>query len=649
MNASSPPFSFASGKVPVASPVQWTCALLAVLAPTLLAYHTPPSMTFFNQVMAVIGWGLWLAFMPTALAAHDEACPHVTPAWAERGMLALCAVFAIYGVASLGAAGLWAQLPIGLALMHAGLCAAAGLVFIAAWQQRERSTWDQVVDLFLWGLTLAGAAGMLIGLLQAFHPQWTDGFWLAESNMAGRAVGNLRQPNHLSTLLVWAIAAAAALGGRGRLSARVSALLVVLFIWGVVLTASRTGMLGMGFLMAWGLLDRRLPPVLRRTLIATPLIYGLWWGGMYAWSHLQPGVTFAAESRLHDHSDISSSRFKIWANVLELIKANPWWGVGVGEFNVAWSFTPFPNRPVAFFDHTHNALMQWAVELGLPLTLLMTLACVLAMWPLLGAWWPLARPTTAEEEDHEDAHRVSAVLGACGVIVAISSLHSMLEYPLWYAHLLLPTAFAWGLGLAAASRLRGQPLARRKLKRPPRAALLPATLAGTGMVLLGLWCTLDYLAAAEIYAPHVGAAPLNQRIAFSKQMPWWGYQADYAEVNSPDDDEPALPPAQFARTLHNLVDVRLMMAYARSLAEHGEVDKARYVVARLKEFRNVGATAFLAPCSVPAAPAAAPATASAASAATAATAAASAHAALPFQCSPPQQAYTWRELLPPQP
>ncbi len=631
MNAPSLPFASTSSPAPAAGAGQWVCALLAVLAPTLVAYHTPPSMTFFNQVMAVIGWGLWLSFMPTASASRAEA--HEAPGWARRGMLGLCAVFAIYGVASLGAAGLWAQLPIGLALMHAGLCAAAGLVFVTAWRQRDRSTWDQVVDLFLWGLTWTGVAGLLIGLLQAFHPQWTDGKWLAESNMAGRAVGNLRQPNHLSTLLVWAIAAAAALGGRGRLPARVSALLVALFIWGVVLTASRTGMLGMGFLTVWGLLDRRLPPVLRRTLIAAPVVYGLWWGGMYAWSQWSPDVAFAAESRLHDKSDISSSRFKIWANVLDLVAAHPWWGVGVGEFNVAWTFTPFPTRPIAFFDHAHNVLMQWAVELGLPLTLLMTLASILAMWPLLRAWWPRAAGGTPAEAEG-DAPQLNAVLGASGVIVGISSLHSMLEYPLWYGHLLLPTAFAWGLGLAAASRLRGRRCADGKPRRAPRAAWLPGSLAGTGMVLAGLWCALDYLAAAEVYAPHAGAGPLSERIAFSQQMPWWGYQADYAEVNGPDDDEPALPPARFARTLHNLVDARLMIAYARSLAEHGEVDKARFVVARLKEVRHPAAKAFLAPC--------------AAGSAGSGTRAAPPHtaAALPFQCRPPQRAYSWRELLP---
>jgi hypothetical protein len=79
-------------------------------------------------------------------------------------------------------------------------------------------------------------------------------------------------------------------------------------------------------------------------------------------------------------------------------------------------------------------------------------------------------------------------------------------------------------------------------------------------------------------------------------MPWFAYQADYADVTGVDEDEPSKPPHAFRRTLHNLVDARLMMAYARSLAEHGELDKGRFVVDRLREFRNATSNAFLNEC-----------------------------------------------------
>ena len=52
----------------------------------------------------------------------------------------------------------------------------------------------------------------------------------------------------------------------------VAALGVALCIGGIVLTASRTGMVAMVFLTAWGVLDRRLPRTLRVTLVAAPLL-----------------------------------------------------------------------------------------------------------------------------------------------------------------------------------------------------------------------------------------------------------------------------------------------------------------------------------------------------------------------------------------
>jgi O-antigen ligase len=46
---------------------------------------------------------------------------------------------------------------------------------------------------------------------------------------------------------------------------------------------------------------------------------------------------------------------------------------------MAWTLTPLPGRPTAFFDHAHNLPLHLAAELGLPLAL-----AVMAL--LLGAF-----------------------------------------------------------------------------------------------------------------------------------------------------------------------------------------------------------------------------------------------------------------------
>ncbi|HJV63359.1 MAG TPA: polymerase, partial [Albitalea sp.] len=73
---------------------------------------------------------------------------------------------------------------------------------------------------------------------------------------------------------------------------------------------------------------------------------------------------------------------------------------------------------------------------------------------------------------------------------------------------------------------------------------------------------------------------------------------------------------------HYLLDTRLMMAWANALNESGQVDKARYIAQRLREFRNDDAAPFFAPCDEPA-PQGRP---------------------QPFQCTPPSRTYDYRDF-----
>jgi O-antigen ligase len=243
--------------------------------------------------------------------------------------------------------------------------------------------------------------------------------------MAGRAVGNLRQPNHLSSLLLWAAIAVVPLLELRRLRLGAALALFALMIFAVVLTASRTGVLGVGLLTLGGLLDLRLSRPARTLLLSSPLLYALAWAGLAAWAEFGHHA-FGGEARLAE-ADLSGSRFGIWANTLELIRAQPWTGVGFGEFNLAWTLTPFPGRPTAFFDHTHNLPLQLAVECGVPLALAVTALLLAALWRI----WRLSQV--------EDAAAALCVRSALLMLVLIV-LHSQLEYPLWYAYFLLPTA-----------------------------------------------------------------------------------------------------------------------------------------------------------------------------------------------------------------
>ncbi len=576
-------------------------AAAAAALPSLLAYNVAPSPTFLNQALA---FALWPAF---AMAA--------APLAAGRGVAVLQAAIAL-----LVAAGLWswlgASLPASLALSMIGSLLAAAVMVASGAGGRARVQADDkgsaAVDLFAafcWGWVVAGALNVGVAAVQVFWPGVVDGDWIAHSGFPGRAVGNLRQPNHLSSLLLWSCIAVVVLLQLGRLRGRWAAALFAAFVFAVVLTASRTGLVSVVLLAVWGGLDRRLARPVRGLLIAAPLVYAVSWLGMAQWAAAS-AHSFGGTERLAE-TDISSSRFAIWRDTLALIRQQPWTGVGFGEFNYAWTLTPSPHRPTALFDHTHNLPLQLAVELGLPLAALVT---GLLVWAL----WQGARRAWRATGDIGTAQRSAMVM------VLMIGLHSLLEYPLWYSYFLLPAAWAWGYAL-------WQPAATIPANRNAQPALV-LSLANVVIVVAAALAVLDYNRVAAIFTADDGAAPLEQRIAIGQRSVLFAHHADYAAVTSgvPSGD----PVHAFDRATHYLLDTRLMIAWSRALAERGQLDAARTIAERLREFRKTDAENFFDACPLAHAPAASAALA----------AASSASAAEGFQCELPVHAPGWREL-----
>ena len=547
-------------------------ACVAVASPALIAYNVPPSATFFNQAAAFVGWGAFMLVLTIALA--PRAWPRSAGIAALLGALALLLLSAL-------AAPFWAALPWALARSNAGTLLAAALVAAVAAALVDAGLGAPAFRAFCIGLVVAGLASAVIGILQVYAPGWIDGNWIAQSAIEGRAVGNLRQPNHLSSLLLWSIVAALWLGEAKVLRRPAAWLIALPLLFVVVLSGSRTGALGTLTLAAWGLLDRRLSRPARAALLLAPVAYALMWAGAIEWAHLSKQV-FGGETRFTGSGDVSSSRFGIWSNTIALIKAHPWLGVGFGEFNFAWTLTPFPHRPVAFFDHTHNLPLQFAVELGLPL------ACV-----VLGllAWALVQASRNAIAAGRGAGAEAAPMQRAALVMVLMVAVHSLLEYPLWYAYFLLPAAFAFGFCLGTPAPRREAPATEGAADREPTR---PFVLASMVLVLGGLLALYDYLRVVVIFAPPASAASLADRIADGRRSVLFAQHADYAAATTAEHPSQAM--ASFASAPHYLLDARLMMAWANALNEAGDVERARYVAQRLREFHNDQAEAFFAPC-----------------------------------------------------
>ncbi|MFY7917567.1 MAG: pilin glycosylation ligase domain-containing protein, partial [Rubrivivax sp.] len=181
---------------------------------TLLAFNVSPSTTFFNQALALAGWGalVWaLALQPAGwLVRAGDPTSALTPVptrgtnqahWS--GIAAALAALALVGLGALLPWGAGAQ-ALSLVAGTAGLCAAAAVLLRAAQVAAAGPLAVPVGQAFFGAWAAVGVLHAAVGLVQVFAPDLADGNWIAASSVAGRAVGNLRQPNHLSSLMLWA-------------------------------------------------------------------------------------------------------------------------------------------------------------------------------------------------------------------------------------------------------------------------------------------------------------------------------------------------------------------------------------------------------------------------------------------------------------
>ncbi len=563
--------------------------MAATALPALVAYNLPPSPTQLNQLVALALWG----------AAAGVACyVGARGAWVYarhsqdnagfdahnlRDTAILLGALLLVATACI-ASGSLGSLSSGLAWSGACIVAATAVVVVLG---ALSSSQTSILQAFCLGGVLVGTASAAIACIQVFAPALADGEWIAHSSLAGRAVGNVRQPNHLATLMLGSAVALVPWAMRehgGWLAARTRHALAwplfAAFVLTIALSGSRTGALGLAVLALWGLLDRRLHASMRWMLLAAPLLYAAAWFGLSLWAQ-HTAATFGAATRMAE-VDISGSRFGIWRNTLKLIQQHPWSGVGFGEFNLAWSMTPFPDRPSAFFDHTHNIVLQLVVELGLPVGVLVVALLVMALQQAFVRAWGASGGN-------------AVALRALVVMVLLMALHSQLEYPLWYAHFLLPTAFAWGACLGAdTQKTAHQPASDVPSLRRTGVPILVAA-AGATMLVVSVAAWFDYRRVVAIFEPSESdTSTLVQRIDAGRASWFFSHHANYAWATTAT--QPGQAMAGFHSAKHYLLDARLLKAWAQAYAEAGDLERARHVAARLREFRNPTTREFFDEC-----------------------------------------------------
>lgn len=277
-----------------------------------------------------------------------------------------------------------------------------------------------------------------------------------------RPYANVAQPNQLALLLCFGLASVWWLYQAQRLGRSGAWLLALILLWGISLTQSRIGwiIVPLFALFCWPKREGQ-RPIDRVLLLLLLLIYiGLVLGmpTLGRWAGFASG---SVAERVGGRSERMVLMQQAWA----MASQHPWLGVGwfgfaAEQVNIAASFTS-----TTYAEHAHNLPLNFAAELGWPATLMILFA--------LGWWgWQTCFARSATK---------NIAVGFTSLCLMAVGVHSLVEFPLWYAYVLLPMAIL--MGTVHQLRWPGSGVAA------PQIGILLSFMAGCLVLVL---VTLDY-------------------------------------------------------------------------------------------------------------------------------------------------------------
>jgi O-antigen ligase len=526
-----------------------TC--LAVAAPFCVAFQLAPQPAFVSQWIAIGLWGLvlvTLACLPAAKASLQKAEKATLSVWI---VLLISVAFSVLNGRTPGFIAAPSAAVLLLALLLSGFAQRVP----AAW----RTGWFVA---FCVGVVLAAVYNGGVAVLQTWAPQWHDDVFIASSD-GRRAWGNLRQPNLLATLTLWGLLAGVALFRHQRALLWLTCFSTLAVLW---LSASRTGWFGLVVASTAAILA-----IMPRAQVAAHRMryrigYGLVMTAIIAIAAIAIAALMLTDYTRTGPLDSTIQRLSLWRDVIVLIKTEPLWGVGFGQLNFAWTLTPFAQRAPDVFDHAHSLPLQLAVEFGVPIAVLILL--------LLGGL--LARGFINRHAGRNAAMRYLQ-LGMLGVILT----HSLVEYPLWFAYFLLPSALILAMLAQSDTQNSGVNLPTHQLSNTKCsvdffiAAILAITIAG-GVT----WAWHGYQNVLRIYKSANEPTRALSLAQTARQHWLYGYYGDYAAIMLTGDDATA---ELFARPTRAILDENLLIAWARSLDRAGDNARAEHISARARE------------------------------------------------------------------
>ena len=349
--------------------------------------------------------------------------------------------------------------------LYMALCAVSVTLGFALGTKETPSPWPvrTVLQVVACTLLAAAFASAVVAMAQTFE-LWEDALWINRMPNLRRPGGNIGQPNQLASLLLMGIASLVFLYESGKLKAVSSILFFATLGTALAMTESRTGVLSFLLLAGWwAVKSRSIKFSLSAWTIAcaVAVVLGLFW----VWPSI---FDFALQTGSNSKIDTAAgSRLLIWPQLLKAVALRPWLGWGLNQVPEAHNAVAHLYAVSEPFSYSHNILIDLALGIGVPLTLLLVL--------LTGVWlWRRIRQANQLQPWY------------CMAVVLPVAVHSMLEFPFAYAYFLVPVMLMLGLqeGFSGAKSVF-------KIDTRFAAALLLVISA------VGAWSVVEYVQVEE--------------------------------------------------------------------------------------------------------------------------------------------------------
>lgn len=304
-------------------------------------------------------------------------------------------------------------------LLYIQLCLVA---LVVGQLYAEDPKWAKALAL---SLLLAALGSAIIALAQSLWV-WTDSGWILSPSGYRRPGANFGQPNQLATLLVMGAASLIYLDQRLKISRLILIFLSVLLVMGLGIAESRTGLLSALGLSFWWFQRRRVMTTKSRW----PWIVGVVLASfafIWSWPHFIGFVHEAGLSAGGAGLNVTAgTRLLVWHQLWDAVWMKPWLGWGLGGTSFALNEVLETYEVSEPFTYAHNIILDLAIGMGPPLTVLALIA--VCVWG-----WGRMRSVRTVDAWYAVALLIPFVI------------HSLLEYPFAYAYLLVPAMLAVGM------------------------------------------------------------------------------------------------------------------------------------------------------------------------------------------------------------